>query len=223
VPAAYCGQVGWLAPVENGLRDVRSEIAEADEPREVGWTDTFLLGQCGKRRPAAARECGVEAVRPDQQLDQSSVGLCGGKRVGPADQHPDLPSRLAQPHRHGQDLGFVVGLIRQWRGWTIEERAEPCRAEMDIDLVGADVDAFHQTGKQGALSAPRENGLPPMRRPDAPPAACREGAGGFQPCDRSIVGAGACGPREAALRAIAKSSVADARPNLTVVARGPEA
>ena len=53
--------MGWLAPVENGLRDVRSEVAEADEPREVGWTDTFLLGQCGERRPAAARECGVEA------------------------------------------------------------------------------------------------------------------------------------------------------------------
>ena len=50
-----CGQIGWLAPVEDGLRDVRSEVAEADEPREVGWTDTFLLGQCGKRRPAAPR------------------------------------------------------------------------------------------------------------------------------------------------------------------------
>src|SRR5262249_23735262 len=47
---------------------------------------------------------------------------------------------------------FVVGLIHHWRGWTIEERVEPSRADMDIDLVGADVDAFHQTGKQGALA-----------------------------------------------------------------------
>jgi len=62
-----------------------SEVAEADEAREVGWTDPFLLGQCGKRRPVAAREGGVEAVRPDQQLDPPSVGLCGGKRVGPVD------------------------------------------------------------------------------------------------------------------------------------------
>jgi len=70
----------------------------------------------------------------------------------PVDQHPDLPPRLVQAHRHGQDLGFVVGLIHQWHGGTIEERAELCRTDMDIDLVGADVDAFHQTCKQGALA-----------------------------------------------------------------------
>ena len=92
-------------------RGVRSEVAEADQPREVGWTDAFSLAQCGKRRPAAGREGGVEAVRPDQQLDQPNVGLCGGKRVGPVDQHLDLPPRPTQPHRHGQDLGFVVGFI----------------------------------------------------------------------------------------------------------------
>ena len=111
-----------------------------------------MLCQCGKRHAVTARECCVEAVRPGQQLDQSSVGLCGGKRVGPVDQHPDLAPPLAQPQRHGQDLRFVIDLIHQRRGWTIEERAEPCRTEMDIDLVGADGDAFHQSGKQGALA-----------------------------------------------------------------------
>src|SRR5215469_11747829 len=32
-----CGQVGCLAPVEDCFRDVRSEVAEAYVPLEVGW------------------------------------------------------------------------------------------------------------------------------------------------------------------------------------------
>ena len=74
-----CSQPARLASIEDGLRDVRGEMAEANEPREIGWAHAFLLGQCGKRHTVAADECGVEAARPDQQLDQpltsSSAGL----------------------------------------------------------------------------------------------------------------------------------------------------
>ena len=78
-----CGQPARLAPVENGSRDVRGEIAEADKPCEIGWADAFLLGQCGKRYAVAAGEGGIEPVRPDQQLDQPRIGFGCRKRVGP--------------------------------------------------------------------------------------------------------------------------------------------
>src|SRR5215467_12886236 len=94
-----CGQVGWLVPVENGLRDVRSEVAEADQPREVGWTDTFLLGQCGKRRPAAARKCGVEAVRPRTIVIAFDIS----EQFAPRDRDPGIrgggPARFSEFRR----------------------------------------------------------------------------------------------------------------------------
>src|SRR6516162_2235078 len=78
-------QIARLAPVEDGLRDVRGEIAEADEPREIGWAHTFALGQCGKRHTVAADKCGVEPPRSDQQLDQPRVGFGCRKWAGPVD------------------------------------------------------------------------------------------------------------------------------------------
>src|SRR6516162_5211826 len=86
-------QIARLAPVENGLRDVRSEIAEADEPREIGWAHALALGQCGKRHAVAVDECGIEPARPDHQLDQPRIGFGCHKRVLPVDQHRDLPPR----------------------------------------------------------------------------------------------------------------------------------
>src|SRR6516164_7831578 len=47
------GQIARLAPVENGLGDIRGEITEADEPREIGWAHGLALGQCGKRHAVA--------------------------------------------------------------------------------------------------------------------------------------------------------------------------
>src|SRR6516162_2821314 len=56
-----CGQIARLTAVEDGLGDVRGEIAEADEPSEVGWAHPFPLGQCGKRHAVASvEECGME-------------------------------------------------------------------------------------------------------------------------------------------------------------------
>jgi hypothetical protein len=65
--------LGSPTSVEDGFGDVRGEIAEADEPREIGRAHPFPLGQCGKRHPIAAHECGIEPVRPDQQLDQPCI------------------------------------------------------------------------------------------------------------------------------------------------------
>src|SRR6516162_7056866 len=48
------GKIARLAPVEDGLRDVRGEMAEADEPREIGRAHALALGQCGKPMRSAA-------------------------------------------------------------------------------------------------------------------------------------------------------------------------
>jgi len=146
-----CGQIVGLTAVEDELRDVRGEIAEADEPCEVGWAHAFPLGQGGKRHAITAKECGIELARPDQQPDESGIRFCCGKRVGPLDQHPDRPPGAAQPHRDGQDLNFVLRRAWHWCS-DIEECGEPGCAQMDIDLMGPDIDALDQGGQEGTLS-----------------------------------------------------------------------
>jgi len=76
-----CRQIARLAPVEDGLRDIRCEIAEADEPRKIGWAHALLLCQCGKRNAVAADERGVEPARPEEQLYQSRIRFRGVKRA----------------------------------------------------------------------------------------------------------------------------------------------
>src|SRR5262245_43403610 len=56
-------QIARLAPVEDGLRDVRGEIAEADQPCEIGPADAFPLGECRKRHTVAADKSCVEPAR----------------------------------------------------------------------------------------------------------------------------------------------------------------
>ena len=112
--------------------DVRGEIAKADEPGEIRWAHAFLLGQFGNRRAVAAREGGVEPARPDQQLDQPCIRFGCRKRVGPFEQHLDLPPGAPQLYRCREDLSFVRR-ARQYRRGNIQQRAEPCRAEVDID------------------------------------------------------------------------------------------
>src|SRR5215470_1732765 len=101
------GQIARLAPIEDGLGDVRGEIAEADEPREIGWAHALALDQCGKRHTVAVDECGIEPARSDQQLDQPRIGFGCRKWVGPLDQHLDLPPGATQLCRHREDLGLV--------------------------------------------------------------------------------------------------------------------
>ena len=144
-------QTAGLAAVEDGLHDVRGEIAEADEPREIGWADALALGQCGERHIVAADECRIEPARSDQQLDQPRIGFGCRKRVGAIDQHLDLASGAAQLCWHREDVGFVICLARRWCRGDIQQRRKPCRAEIDVDPIGSDIDAFDQSGKQGTL------------------------------------------------------------------------
>src|ERR1700730_10473943 len=112
-----CRQSGWLPPIEDGLSDIRREITEADEPREIGPADPFPVGECGKRNTFALGECRVEATRPKEQLDQSRVRF-RDKRIRPVDHHSDLSPGAAQPHRYGQELDFVVVHALRWcSGW----------------------------------------------------------------------------------------------------------
>src|SRR5215831_5094720 len=61
-------QIARLAPVEDGLRDVRGEIAEADQPCEIGPADAFPLplGECRKRHTVAADKMTIRSfyLRP---------------------------------------------------------------------------------------------------------------------------------------------------------------
>src|SRR6516162_11592519 len=70
-----CGQIARLPPVEDGLRDVRGEIAEADEPGEIGWAHPFPLGQCGKRQAVAVEESGIELRALISSLTRRASGL----------------------------------------------------------------------------------------------------------------------------------------------------
>src|ERR1700730_6554450 len=99
--------------VEDLLGDIRREIAEAQEPREIGPADPFPPGECGKGSAFALGEWRVEPARPEEQPDQSRVGF-RGKRIGAVDHHSDLSPGTAQPHRYGQKLNFVVVHALRW-------------------------------------------------------------------------------------------------------------
>src|SRR6516225_5767612 len=120
-------------------------------------------------------QCGVELARPNQQLDQPRIGFRCRKRVGAIDPHRDLPPGAPQPYRHGQKLGFVVGLARQWRR-DIEERTEPGRPEMDVDLIGPHIDALDQGCKEGTLACSGQLGpaLPDLGGAGDEPALRRQ-------------------------------------------------
>ena len=64
-----------LASVEDSLDDVRGEIAQADQPCEIGRADAFSLGQCGKWHAIAVEECGIKPARLDQQLNEPGIGV----------------------------------------------------------------------------------------------------------------------------------------------------
>jgi hypothetical protein len=106
-------QIARLPPIEDRLGDIRREIAEANEAREVGAANTFPLGECSKGDAFTLGECRVEPARPENQPYQSRIRFRGGNRSGAVDHHSDLPPGAAQPYRYRQKLGFlVVGALR---------------------------------------------------------------------------------------------------------------
>jgi hypothetical protein len=56
-------QTARLLPIEDRLGDIRREIAEADEPGEVGPANTFPLGECSNDDAFALGECRVEVSK----------------------------------------------------------------------------------------------------------------------------------------------------------------
>ena len=97
------GQIARLTPVEDRLGDVRGEIAEADETREIGGAHPFPLGQCGNRHAIAAEECGMELARPDQQLDESCIRFCWANGSVPS-----INILIARPQRRNRtDMGKI--------------------------------------------------------------------------------------------------------------------
>src|SRR5215471_10361263 len=49
-------EISWLAPVEDGLRDVRREVAEANNPREIGWAHVFPIDEALRSKSNAAAD-----------------------------------------------------------------------------------------------------------------------------------------------------------------------
>src|SRR6516165_9765663 len=97
-------------------------------------------------RPDLVESRARREATPHQQFDQPRIGFRCRKWIGAIDPHRDLPPGTAQLDRYRQDLGFVVSRAWQWRS-DIEECTEPGRAQMDVDLISANVDAFDQRGE----------------------------------------------------------------------------
>ena len=66
-----CRQIARLAPVENRLGDVRGEIAEADNPSEIGSAHSFAHSERSKGDAVALDKGRVAPMCPDKQLDQA--------------------------------------------------------------------------------------------------------------------------------------------------------
>lgn len=155
-------QIARLAPFEDRLGDVGGEIAETDNPVEIGSAHSLAQSKRSKGEALAVDECRVEPMCPDEQLDQATIGFHRGERIAPVDQHSDLHACAAQPCRHTQDHGFPS---KRSCNSGIEERAEPCRAQVDVDLIDAHFDPFDQGGEDRTPSCrPQLGPLPPDLR-----------------------------------------------------------
>ena len=97
-----CRQIAGLSPIEDRLGDIRREIAEADEPCEIGPADPFPLRECGKVDAFALGECRVECD-PVRFLNCTCGSRCGGwwlKTGWSIEMRP----RLARADKWGRNL-----------------------------------------------------------------------------------------------------------------------
>ena len=85
-----CRQIARLPPIEDRLGDIRRQIAEADEPHEIGALP-LPLGKCSKPDAFAIGECRVEPARPEQQRDNRGSGFAANGSV------PSIPFSLLSP------------------------------------------------------------------------------------------------------------------------------
>ena len=61
--------------VEDGLRDVGGEIAEADQPREIRPAHAFLPSQCGKGAPGLPTRAALKRCALFSSLISRALGL----------------------------------------------------------------------------------------------------------------------------------------------------
>src|SRR5215813_6276081 len=105
------------------------------------------------KRSSSAND-GPTTARSDLQIPTQP----SHRRTGSSNPHRDRPPGPAQPYRDGEDLDFFLRRARRWRRGDIEDFAEPCRAEMDVDLIGPDLDPIDHGSKKGTLACCRQLG-----------------------------------------------------------------
>src|SRR5439155_15634746 len=90
-----------MPPIEDRLGDIRREIAETDEAREVGPANTFPLGECSKGDTFALGECRVEPARLRSSFTNRAFGFAVANGSVPS--ITILISRPARRSRTGTD------------------------------------------------------------------------------------------------------------------------
>jgi hypothetical protein len=81
-------QIARLPPIEDCLGDIRRQIAEADEPHEIGALP-LPAGQVQQTGRLRMGECRVQTARPEQQRDNGGSGFAANGS-GAVDPHSDL-------------------------------------------------------------------------------------------------------------------------------------
>jgi hypothetical protein len=107
-------QIARLPPIEDRLGDIQRNIAEADEAREVGPTDTLSLGECGGVFALVSTALNRCAVRSSFTNRASGFAVANGSVLSIT----ILISRpaTAQPYRYGYKLSFLLPHPLRWRG-----------------------------------------------------------------------------------------------------------
>src|SRR5258707_3937933 len=78
-----CVQITRLASVEDRFGDLRGEIAEADEPCEIGRAHPFPLGQSGNGTPSLSRSVALNRRALISSLTSRASGLAVANGSGP--------------------------------------------------------------------------------------------------------------------------------------------
>ena len=98
-------QIARLLPIEDRLGNIRREIAEADEAREVGPADTFPLGECSKGDAFALGEAALNRRALRSSFTNRALGFAVANGSVPS--VTILISRPARRSRTGTDRSSV--------------------------------------------------------------------------------------------------------------------
>src|SRR5215831_20623846 len=98
------GQIARLAPIEDGLGDVRGEIAEADEPREIGWAHAARLTSAANDTPSLSTSVALNR----RALISSLISRASGLAVANGST-PSISILISRPERRSP-----IGTERIW-------------------------------------------------------------------------------------------------------------